>query len=88
MVYPYWSHNFRFSCRASRTFGIFLHNAAQQWVDITYKNSKGPSAHFMVESAALDLFVMMGPTPEKLVRQYTKLTGKAHMPQVTKLISL
>lgn len=40
----------------------------------------------MVESAALDLFVMMGPTPKDLVRQLVELTGKAHMPQVKKML--
>lgn len=57
-------------------------NAAQQWVDIDNNAQGGRSAHFMVESAALDLFVMFGPTPKDVVRQFTDLTGKAHLPQV------
>lgn len=77
-----WTSAISFFFRTTRTYGVFLHNAAQQWVDINYKNSNGPSAHFMVESASLDLFIMMGPTPKEVVRQFGELTGKAHMPQV------
>ncbi|KAG5886479.1 hypothetical protein JTB14_026739 [Gonioctena quinquepunctata] len=63
------------------TSAIFLHNAAEQWIDITY-NSTRPSAYFMVEGAAFDLFVLLGPTPKDLVRQMTTMTGKAHLPQL------
>ncbi|KAJ8921961.1 hypothetical protein NQ315_008595 [Exocentrus adspersus] len=63
------------------TSGMFLHNAAQQWVDIDY-NGDNPSAYFMAESGTLDLFVMVGPTPKEIVRQFTNLTGIAHLPQL------
>ncbi|KAJ8927406.1 hypothetical protein NQ314_020186 [Rhamnusium bicolor] len=53
---------------AKRTTGIFLHNAAEQWVDIDYSSSSSPSAYFMVESGALDLFVFLGPTPKEVIR--------------------
>lgn len=36
----------------------------------------------MVESGVLDLFVLLGPTPQKVVQQYVKLTGTAHLPQL------
>lgn len=36
----------------------------------------------MVESGTLDLFVLLGPDPKSVIRQYTSLTGVAHMPQV------
>jgi alpha 1,3-glucosidase len=36
----------------------------------------------MVESGLLDLFVLLGPTPTEVVRQYVGLTGTAHLPQV------
>ncbi|CAG9823717.1 unnamed protein product [Phaedon cochleariae] len=64
-----------------RSSGIFLHNAAEQWIDITYK-TRSPSAYFMVEGAAFDLFVLLGPTPKDLTRQMTTMTGRAHMPQL------
>lgn len=66
---------------AQQTSGIFLHNAAEQWVDISYKE-KDPNAYFMVDTASFDLFILFGPTPVDVVRQFTSLTGKAPLPQV------
>ncbi|CAH1964832.1 unnamed protein product [Acanthoscelides obtectus] len=66
----------------SSTTGIFLHNAAEQWVDIRYTKDGSPSAHFMVDSGSFDLFVMLGPNIENVVQQFTDLTGKAQMPQL------
>ncbi|CAH1964847.1 unnamed protein product [Acanthoscelides obtectus] len=63
------------------TAGIFLHNAAEQWVDISYSHGSA-SARFMVDSGSFDLFVMLGPKPEDVVKQFTDLTGRAHMPQL------
>lgn len=68
--------------RAKATAGIFLHNAAEQWVDISY-DDKIPSTYFMVESADFDLFFLSGPTPKETVRQFTKLTGTAKLPPVS-----
>ncbi|CAH1964829.1 unnamed protein product [Acanthoscelides obtectus] len=64
------------------TSGIFLHNAAQQWVDITYKEKLKPSARFIVEGGTLDLFLFFGPSFKDVVRQYVDLTGRMHMPQL------
>lgn len=80
--------------------GVFWHNAAETWVDIT--NSKDTNvvssivnlvsghtpensidAHFMSESGVFDLFVLMGPKPKDVVRQYASLTGVAPLPQVS-----
>lgn len=64
-----------------------MHNGAEQWVDISY-SGQDPTAYFMVESATLDLFVLLGPTPKETVRQFTNLTGTAHMPQVINIYLL
>lgn len=69
-----------FIFRADVTAGVFLHNAAEQWIDVSY--SKNPTTHFMAEGGTLDLFVLLGPTPKDVVRQFTNLTGKAVLPQV------
>ncbi|XP_074025616.1 neutral alpha-glucosidase C [Leptinotarsa decemlineata] len=63
------------------TSGIFLHNAAEQWVDISYTGTR-PSAYFMVDSGTLDLFVLLGPTLKEVVRQFTDLTGVTNLPQL------
>ncbi|KAK5650619.1 hypothetical protein RI129_001648 [Pyrocoelia pectoralis] len=60
--------------------GAFWLNAAQTWIDIT----NGPNqvdAYFMSESGVLDLFILPGPTLPHAVKQYTKLTGTAPLPQ-------
>lgn len=38
--------------------------------------------HFMSESGIIDFFVLMGPTPADVLRQYAALTGVAPLPQV------
>jgi alpha 1,3-glucosidase len=57
-----------------------LHNAAEQWIEVT--NDEDTQAYLMVESGILDLFILLGPTPTEVVRQYVALTGTAHLPQV------
>ncbi|XP_066248507.1 neutral alpha-glucosidase C-like [Euwallacea similis] len=61
------------------TSGLFFHNAAEMWIDI---NTEDQSAYFMVYSGVLDIFLLTGPTLPDAVRQYTDLTGKAHLPQL------
>ncbi|KAJ3640636.1 hypothetical protein Zmor_027188 [Zophobas morio] len=66
------------------TSGLFLHNAAEQWVEITNKDI-GADAFFMVDSGALDIFIFLGPSTTDVVRQYTSLTGVAHLPPIWSL---
>lgn len=40
------------------------------------------AANFMSESGVLDAFILMGPQPVDVFRQYTDLTGTAPLPQV------
>ncbi|RZC33109.1 Glyco hydro 31 and/or Gal mutarotas 2 domain containing protein, partial [Asbolus verrucosus] len=64
------------------TTGIFLHNAAEQWVDINNQEIGDSQAYFMVETGTLDLFLLLGEKPVDVVRQYATLTGTAHLPQL------
>lgn len=65
----------------SLSSGLFLHNAAQQWYDIKKNISNvGSQVYIMVESGMLDLFLLPGPKPVQIVRQYTNLTGTANIP--------
>jgi len=75
--------------------GLFLLNAAEGWVDVK-KNGQGlldsvgsmfsaapekqVDTHWMFESGILDAFVMLGPGPKDLARQYTSLTGTTPTP--------
>ncbi|KAF5287933.1 hypothetical protein FQA39_LY15603 [Lamprigera yunnana] len=82
----------------SHTVGVFWHNAAEMWVDITnskdgnvvsslvslvsgQKQSTQVETHFMSESGVVDLFIFMGPTLQRAVQQYAKITGVAPIPQ-------
>lgn len=71
-----------FPFRPSATSGIFFLNAAEQWVDIS-NGERDVSAYFITDGGAFDVFVLLGPTPEDVARQYTSLTGVAPLPQVT-----
>ncbi|XP_030754516.1 glucosidase 2 subunit alpha-like [Sitophilus oryzae] len=63
----------------ANTSGIFLHNAAEMFIDI---DNNRKSAYFMVNGGTLDLFVLLGPSLKETVRQYVDLTGKPHLPQL------
>lgn len=67
---------------ANVTAGIFLHNAAEQWHEIQTSDDSGSSVYVIVESGSLDLFILLGPRPREVIRQYTNLTGVAGLPQV------
>ena len=69
-------------CRPTATAGVFLHNAAEQWIETTSNQDGGSQTYFMAEIGTLDVFVLLGPSPTEVVRQYTKLTGTAHLPQL------
>ncbi|CAH1986079.1 unnamed protein product [Acanthoscelides obtectus] len=88
-VYPAYSTNSLYGAvpivyghSKERTTGVFLLNAAQQFIDISYNDQPKASAHFLVEGGSLDLFVFYGPTFKQVVRQFVELTGKMHMPQL------
>lgn len=79
--------------RKDSSVGVFWLNVAETWVDIT--KSKPPSnplslgaspktdtnTHWISEAGVLDVFVLMGPTPGDLTKNYGELTGYTAMPQ-------
>jgi len=46
------------------------------------RQTESPSAHFMSESGIIDVFVLLGPSPNEAFRQYTELTGHGNLPQI------
>lgn len=75
------------------TVGVFWLNAAETWVDITKtRRDTNPltlglsggvvdtQTHWMSESGLLDIFVMLGPTPQDLAKSYGELTGYTQLP--------
>uniref|UniRef100_H9GMA9 Glycoside hydrolase family 31 N-terminal domain-containing protein n=1 Tax=Anolis carolinensis TaxID=28377 RepID=H9GMA9_ANOCA len=66
---------------ARRTLGIFWLNAAETWVDITSNTAvqcptPQTDIRWMSESGIIDAFLMLGPQPSDVFRQYASLTGK------------
>ncbi len=45
------------------------------------KKSPSTLLHWMSESGIIDLFVLTGPNPADVMRQYAKLTGSQNLPQ-------
>ena len=78
--------------RKGSTVGIFWLNAAETWVDIfKRKTSSNPlglgfggktttQTHWISESGLLDVFVLLGPTSEAVLRSYGELTGYTKLP--------
>ena len=74
------------------TGGALWLNAAETWVDVKYRDpeasirswfrSDQPSADtfWLSETGKIDLFLMAGPSIQKVNDQYTTLTGRPQMP--------
>ena len=89
----YGSIPFMQAHKPDSTVGVFWLNAAETWVDIVKtKHSTNPLSlglgagiidthtHWMSESGQLDVFLMLGPTPQALSESYGELTGYTAMP--------
>ncbi|XP_041352622.1 neutral alpha-glucosidase AB-like isoform X2 [Gigantopelta aegis] len=76
-----------------KTVAVFWHNAAETWVDISSNvadkvadfvqgNNEIPQTdtHWFSESGIIDLFIMMGPRPKDVFRQYALITGTTALP--------
>ncbi|KAK9816687.1 hypothetical protein WJX72_003707 [[Myrmecia] bisecta] len=62
------------------TQGAFWLNAAEMYVDVL-KGPSGTETRWIAESGVLDLFLLLGPAPSQVTRQYASLTGTTAMPQ-------
>ena len=88
----YGSIPFMWSHRPGSSVGAFLLNSAEMWVDIqkTEANSQlgrkdRVGTQWMAESGQLDLFLLLGPNPADVSRQYARLTGGTSLPQLFSL---
>ena len=61
-----------------QTVGVFWHNSADTFIDV----HDNQTSHFISEAGVIDFFVMLGPKPDMVFSQYTKLTGVAKVPQL------
>jgi len=63
------------------TVGVFNVLASETWIDIHHpKEGKSAATHWISESGVLDIFLLPGPTPVDVLRQYARLTGTSAMP--------
>ncbi|KAF7720199.1 Mannosyl-oligosaccharide alpha-1,3-glucosidase [Penicillium ucsense] len=89
----YGSIPFMQAHRKGSSVGVFWLNAAETWVDIVKKKaSSNPLSmsasekvdthtHWISEAGRMDLFVLLGPTPQDLSKTYGELTGYTQLPQ-------
>ncbi|BES89296.1 neutral alpha-glucosidase AB [Nesidiocoris tenuis] len=83
-----------------RTTGVFWVNPSETWVDVKVETNNVVSSlvnfvggnqesavetHFMSESGDIDVFILPGPKPMDVFRQYTALTGTAPLPPIFSL---
>ncbi|KAG6873139.1 hypothetical protein C0995_002513 [Termitomyces sp. Mi166 len=65
---------------ADSTVGIFHAVGSETWIDVAHASDKSTQTHWISESGILDLFLMPGPTPEDIFKQYSGLTGTSVLP--------
>lgn len=66
--------------RPSTTVGAAWINAAEQYVDLSSAKD-GTSVQWIAESGVLDLFLLAGPSPERVSKQLAAVAGTTAMPQ-------
>mmetsp|Transcript_16244 Transcript_16244/g.31748 ORF Transcript_16244/g.31748 Transcript_16244/m.31748 type:complete len:1001 (-) Transcript_16244:128-3130(-) len=62
------------------TVGAFWLNSAETFVDIK-DGARGKVSHWISESGSIDLFLLLGGTPQGVIREYSRLTGFQALPQ-------
>src|SRR3990167_6096452 len=67
------------SHKPGKTTAVFWLNTSETWIDID-KKDKSVDTHWYSESGLMDFFILLGPTPADLYKQYSYLTGTAPIP--------
>lgn len=71
---------------ATGTAGVFWFNPTETFVDIMDADGdQSTTSHWMSESGVMDIFMMPGPKPAQLYRQYSRLTGTMPLPPMFSL---
>ncbi|KAL3312851.1 hypothetical protein Ciccas_008552 [Cichlidogyrus casuarinus] len=85
----------------NNSMGIFWNNPTETWIDIqssrsaskgllssffsSSDNGKWTRTHWMSETGIVDLFIMLGPTPQDVSKQYATITGTTPLPPLFSL---
>jgi len=67
------------------TTGVFWFNPTESFVDVMSEGDNGKTTHWISESGIIDTFLLPGPTPADMYRQYATLTGTAPVPPMFSL---
>ncbi|EIW80508.1 glycoside hydrolase family 31 protein [Coniophora puteana RWD-64-598 SS2] len=65
---------------AKSTVAVFNSIGSDTWIDVKYPKKGSTQTHWISESGILDVFLLPGPTPEKVFEQYARLTGAPVLP--------
>jgi alpha 1,3-glucosidase len=65
---------------ADSTVAVFHLIASETWIDVSHSSEKSTETHWFSESGIMDVFLLPGPTPDEVFRQYARLTGTQSMP--------
>jgi len=65
---------------AESTVGIFNAIASDTFIDIAHPDTKSSYTHWISESGVMDIFILPGPTPADIFKQYTSLIGTPALP--------
>lgn len=60
--------------------GIFNAIASDTFIDIAHPEDQSSYTHWVSESGILDIFILPGPKPADVFKQYTGLTGTQALP--------
>jgi mannosyl-oligosaccharide alpha-1,3-glucosidase len=65
-------------------FALLLQNMFSKLVDFVKGDADIPQidTHWLSESGVIDVFIMLGPQPNDVFRQYGRLTGTTPLPPV------
>ncbi|CAK9302218.1 unnamed protein product [Gordionus sp. m RMFG-2023] len=80
----YGSIPYMISHCSTQTIGIFWNNPSETWIDIKYANDNA-FTHWFSETGVIDLFILLGPTPDKVFKQYSMITGVTPLPPISTL---
>jgi mannosyl-oligosaccharide alpha-1,3-glucosidase len=62
------------------TVAVFNAVGSETFIDIGRPKPDSTETHWISESGILDVFIIPGPTPEDVFKQYARLTGATVMP--------
>lgn len=63
------------------TTGVFYAVGSETWIDVKHTTpGKSSETHWVSESGVMDIFILPGPNPDAVFKQYARLTGTPVLP--------